>query len=90
MTSHRRIPADWIKHLDDDKKKQDFEGLLRNSSRTLHRLSDIIDDYITSLDTKAMSAKEYDGVNWPYKQADYNGMKRAYTKIKDLITFIDR
>ncbi len=90
MTTSRKIPTDWIKNLDSDKAKEDFESLLRNSSRTLRRLKDLCDEYESSIDNGQLSVKLFEEYNWALRQAYMNGQKQAYRKVKDLVTFIER
>ena len=91
MTASRKIPTVWIKHLNGDPKKQkDFEDLLRNSTRTLSRLAEILDEFIEQNDAASISLKELDHNNWAIRQADYIATKRAFKKIRDLVTFIER
>jgi len=89
MTTLRNIPLDWTKGLDDQQKK-DFESLLRNSSRTLRKLRDLMTEYENALDSNQISVKSFDDHNWALRQAYINGQKSAYRKVKDLVTFIER
>lgn len=88
--SNRKIPLDWIKHLKSEEQRKEFEGILRNSTRTLRRLSDLLDEYVKEEEHKQQQTKGYDQAGWAYKQADHIGTIRTLKKIKDLVSFIER
>lgn len=86
----RKLISLWTQHLKDDKAKEDFEKILRNSTITLGRLREILEKRLDSLERTEVNSKAYDNPNWPYKMADFIGMKRALRNILDLVAFTKR
>lgn len=66
--------------------KASFEDYLRNSTRLLDRLLQIIEDKQAYLETKSHCYSEYDDAGWPYRQAHLNGRKAELAELKQLLT----
>ena len=73
-------PEVWFRGLTEEKKKE-FEYAL-SSSVVAKRLSEIVKGY---LDELTINRNDYDNPSWAFRQADYNGEHRAYTKILSLL-----
>lgn len=86
----RAIATKWTEHIKDPEKKKEFEKLLRHSNLSLGRLKEIAEDLLASLNRIEVKSEVYDNPNWAYKQADTNGMRRAYANIIQLLSFLDR
>lgn len=82
----RKIPLTWVKHLKDKQEQQDLEDLLRNTTRVLSRLRDILNEMEES--TQRVREIDYNDPSWSHRQAHLNGERDAIRKIKDLINFI--
>jgi len=78
------ISTKWGSNLK-GKEKETFEGVIKNSSMLLDRLTEIVEQQIQSL--HAPSKEDYDNSAWAFKQADRNGQLRAY---RDILTLTDR
>lgn len=78
----KRLSVLWHKHLKSENDRSDFEQTIRNSRTALTRLSDIIDNLITEIETKE---NNFDDPNWANRQAHIVGQKLAFKKIKQLI-----
>lgn len=65
----------------DVEEKAKFEGQLRTSD-VAKKLAELIDGFTKEL---TVNRNDYDNPSWAYKQADYNGELRAYTKILQLL-----
>ena len=88
--SPRRLISVWTEHLKDQEDKDGFEKLLRNSTITLGRLREIIEARLRELERQEVKSTGYDNPNWPFKQADSIGMKRALRNILDLLAFTNK
>jgi len=86
----KRIATKWTEHLADPEKRKDFEKLLRNSTITLSRLREIVRGLIQEQLRVERRSDVYDSPNWSHKQADTNGMLRAYNNIDLLLSFMDK
>lgn len=75
-----KYPEVWFRGLA-EKQKADFDEAL-SSSVVSKRLSEIIEGYLREL---TINRGDYDNPSWAYKQADYNGEFRAYSKILTLL-----
>ena len=84
MVREKRLSVLWTKHLNGTE-KEDFEAAIRNSRTALNRLSQIIEELDTGLQTKALSLEDFDSASWAYKQAFLNGSKAAYANIKNIL-----
>jgi len=85
--ANRNLSVEWTKHLKDKSAKEDFEKLLRNSTISLGRLREILEEKLTALDRSEVKSDVYDSPNWAYKQADVNGMRRVLMNIIALLDF---
>lgn len=82
------LPLEWTKNLKTDQEKQDFESLLRNSTRVMSRLRSILDDWEKELTQREYAPNDYDSPAWGYKQAHRNGERSRIKKLKDLLSFL--
>lgn len=73
-------PEIWFRGLT-EQQKEEFNYAL-SSSVVTKRLSEIVRGY---LDELTINRSDYDNPAWAYRQADYNGEHRAYTKILTLL-----
>lgn len=74
---------EWLKQLPDKKLQEDIENLLRNTfvRETFLGIIMRMQEEEERIET---SLKSYDNPSWAYKQADLNGARRAYNKIRSL------
>lgn len=75
----------WTKHLKTEEDKQKFEKSVKSAKHVLDRLTQILTDAETELNSTEISAKNYDVPNWDYKQAHVNGQKSTLRTVKRLI-----
>ena len=68
----------WSSNLKGSDKK-DFESVVQNSSMLLDRLTEILEQRVTELNTT--SKADYESASWAFKQADRNGQVRAFKEI---------
>ena len=79
----------WTSHIQDQKKREDFEKLLRNSTLSLGRLKDIVRAYMDEVYSTERKTDAYKSFHWPYYQAHLNGMLQAYGNIDRLLAFTE-
>lgn len=75
----------WTRHLKTEEEKERFKNIYSGSKQVLERLSDLLDQIDNDDDDLETNPKVYDIPNWPYRQADLNGHRRAIKQIKKLI-----
>lgn len=82
------IPIQWTANITNSSKetKESFEDLLRNSTKILDRLVQIVEERERSLDKIDYSLSSYENPNWACKQAHINGRKAELQALKQLIT----
>lgn len=86
----RKLATEWTKHLKDQEAKAEFEKLLRNSTISLGRLREILEDKLQALDRSEVKTDNYDSPNWAFRQADLNGTRRILMNIIDLLSFTEK
>lgn len=77
----------WTKDIQDPKEKEDFEVIVRNSTRLLTKLKQIIEDREKSLTNAGLSIEDFKDNNWSHKQAHRNGGLGQLKFMKELIPF---
>ena len=83
-----KLPLVWLK----GRKKEEAESIdyvLRNNSTLINALLDIVNQYEQEEVNAEMNLSEYDSPSWGYKQADRNGARRAYKRIKSLFNYME-
>jgi len=75
----------WTKHLQDTKEKEDFKRTVYGSKTVLERLTSILNEMETDLNTVEISPKTYEVPNWDYRQAHNNGYRQCLNILKKLI-----
>ena len=83
-----KLPLVWSKGLS-PKDIEALEYVLRNNSILIPKLLEIIDQYLDEENRAETSLKEYDSPSWSHKQADRNGAKRAFKRVKDLFSYLN-
>jgi hypothetical protein len=76
----------WTKHLK-DKDKEDFEVIVRNSTRLLKRLKEIAEEKETEVMNTSLSLNDFSTPNWSHKTAYRNGQLSVLRLLKELIPF---
>lgn len=76
----------WTKHLQGSA-KQDFEGLVRNSTQLLQRLKDILQEKESEITQTQFSLNDFDSPSWAMKTAWRNGQLALLKQMKELIPF---
>lgn len=81
-----KLPLAWSKGLS-PKEKEDLEYVLRNNKILISAFLKLLDQMEQEEDRAETNLSEYDSPSWSHKQADRNGARRAYRKVKTLFTF---
>lgn len=81
-----KLPLAWLEGLE-GKDKEDIEYVLRNNKILIGIFLKLLDRMEQEEIRAETNISEYDSPAWAYKQADRNGAKRAYRKIRTLFTF---
>lgn len=81
-----KLPLAWSKGLS-AKEKDDLEYVLRNNKILIGAFLNLLDQMEQEEARADTNLSEYDSPSWSHKQADRNGARRAYRKIKTLFTF---
>lgn len=77
---------DWTKHLEDQKSKDEFEALLRNNTRILRRLQEIVSEWEGTVVRQERSVKQYETPNWAQLTSHRNGNVEILQRLKDLLS----
>ena len=84
------ISSKWVQHLQTPHEREEFKNFLLRDEVVLGRLYAILEDFEKELDQRDFSIEEYNSPAFPYLKADRNGERRAISKIKQLLQFINR
>ena len=77
------MKTDWERDL--TKEQIDvIKYTLENNKVFVEKILSILDRMVDEEDRGELSLTAYDNPSWAYKQADRNGARRAYTKVKAL------
>lgn len=71
-------------------RREDFKKLLENSQAQFSRLLQIIEDDEKAIERQETSKDDFETPSWALKQANRLGEKKAYRKVKDLLSFVRR
>lgn len=78
------LSSKWFTHFKDVKEKKEFASVIRNNQIMMDAIKTIlVREYEELLKEKPM---DYDSQNWPLKQADKAGYKRAIQNFMTLMT----
>lgn len=83
-----KLPLVWSKGLN-QKDIEALEYVLRNNSILIPKLLEIIDQMLDEESRSETTLSDYDSPSWSHKQADRNGARRAYKRIKSLFSYMD-
>lgn len=85
----KQLPLDWTKHLaNQPEDKDNLEKTIRNSTTTLTRLLDVLEEKKSTINTIETSIKSYDDPSWAYKQAYLNGKRASLEEVINLLSFL--
>jgi hypothetical protein len=79
------LPLDWVKHLKDPTKREEYIQTLRASQTIIERLTTLLEEYEIAIDKTETSLVEYDSPSWAYKQAHRNGQRSTLKYLSDLL-----
>lgn len=82
------IKLDWIKHISDPQRREDFEKTLRNSTLIFTRQNEILDEWERVLLNEETKKDQYSFGSWQCLQAHRNGNREIIQKLRDLISFV--
>lgn len=85
MARQKGLSTEWTKHLRTEAERKEFSALVLNDRIVLDRLSAIVEEKLSGLQSREVSATEYDSPSWAYKQAHLNGVKSGLTAILKLL-----
>lgn len=74
----------WLSDLQGQEKIDMRAGLVA-SRPVLKRLTKLLEDKMSSVESSRLNRDKYDKSSWPYFQADCNGYQRAISEIIKLI-----
>ena len=80
------ISLEWVKHLPEEN-KEEFIKIIKASTTMKDRLTEIVEERLSSIDTQEMSESDFDAPNWAEKQAFRNGRKSELRKLLQLLKF---
>jgi len=83
------LPVAWFKGVD-AKKKKELEDTLRNSTRSLNRLREVLEEKAEEERIKEVLLSSYDNPSWAHKQAHLNGFQAGMKYVVDLLQFVPR
>lgn len=83
------LSGKWLQNKRSMDDKEKFKQLLLADTVILGRLYEIIEEYEKELDQGEFSTEEYMNPAFPYLKADRIGERRAYRKLKQLLSFIN-
>lgn len=75
--------VDWAKGLTEEQKNE-IHGTLKNIPFLRETLLSIIQRYEEEESRGETTLSDYETASWAYKQADRNGARRAFKKVKAL------
>lgn len=81
--SNPRIKTDWLRGKV-GKEAEDLEYVIRNNPILIEAFLEILKRYEKEEDRGEITLDQYDSPSWGYKQADRNGARRAYAKVRSL------
>ena len=85
MSRQKGLSTEWTKHLKTEAERKEFAASVLNDRLVLDRLSAIIEEKLTGLQSREVSLSEYDTPSWAHKQAHINGVKSGLTAILKML-----
>lgn len=82
----KTLKSDWGRNKS-PKEKEEIEYVLRNNTILITAFFEILDRMEAEETRQEIQTADYDSPSWAYKQADRNGAKRAYDKVRKLFIF---
>lgn len=82
----KSLPLVWIQGMENPKA---FESTIRNSTLVLGRLKEILEDYISTIDSEELSDSFYLEDNLTERLVLNRGQKKALTKVLTLLSFME-
>lgn len=76
----------WTTHLKDPEETKRFKAYIQGSRTILDRQLEIVEGWERDLNSKELDEDRYESPSWAARQADINGERRAYRKMKQLLT----
>lgn len=83
------LSGKWLQNKRTAEEKDSFKQILLADTVVLGRLYEIVEEYEKELDQSEFSPDEYMSPAFPYLKADRIGERRAYRKLKHLLSFIN-
>lgn len=84
------MQIDWTKHLKEEKDKESFRQILKNSSQLTDRLLRILSDRFNDIERRGMKEEDYATAGWETLQAFRNGKLATYKEVADLFDFSEK
>lgn len=81
------MKTQWTSHIQDPDKREEFKKLLQNSTLSLGRLYDIVEQKMSEVYSKEEREETYKTPNWAYLQAHQNGRLQAFGEMLRLLDF---
>jgi hypothetical protein len=83
-----KLPLAWSKGLN-QKDMEALEYVLRNNTILIPKLLEVISEFEAEENRSETTLSDYDSPSWSHKQADRNGARRAYKRIKSLFSYMN-
>lgn len=80
------LSSAWTRHLPDQKAREDFAVIVRNSTLLLTRLGEILEEQEKQSVAASYSQDDFKDPNWSHKQAFRNGRLSMIKTLKEIIT----
>lgn len=81
------MKTQWTSHIQDPGKREEFKKLLQNSTLSLGRLYDIVEQRMSEIYSSEEREETYNTPNWAYLQAYQNGRLCAFGEMLRLLEF---
>lgn len=75
----------WYSNLTEEEAQLDFKKSVLSALHVLERLTSVINDKTSTLNTVRADDKAYTVASWPYYQSHLNGKEEAYQEILSIL-----
>lgn len=80
-----KIPLAWVQAADG---KMNIDEVLKGNPFLIETLLKIIDQLENEEARQELTQSDYESPSWSHKQADRNGARRAYAKLRGLFSYL--
>ena len=84
--SNQKLDVAWVKEFtNNEEAKEAFVSSVFSSAKVLTKLSQIIGEYMETLEDNERSTSDFSDPNWAYKQAFRNGQMAAFKRVLNVM-----